>query len=322
MSAPTGRTEPEPEPGVLREPDFDTERPFTRADAMAAGIAPRLLRGSGFRSIFRGVYVSSRVGDSPRLRAAAALALFDRTAFASHASAARVHDLPIPVIAEEHVSVLKSKHRRASAGITCHLQATATVRVVDGLRVSDYRQVFVELGSLVGLVDLVVVGDNLVRKGRVTPAELVAHCRSSKQRGARAALRAALHVRDGVDSPMETRLRMLLMLAGIPEPLINPSVIVAGQLRRFDLCWREVKVVVEYDGRHHIEREAQWEEDLDRREEIDDDGWRILVVTSRGIYREPERTVLRVWQLLRDRALAGVPTRPASGWRPHFIARG
>jgi len=267
------------------------------------------------------VYVSSRVADTPRVRVAAALALFDKTAFASHASAARIHDLPIPVIADEHVSVLKPKHRRSTAGITCHLRARARVRVVDGVRVSDYRQVFVELASLLGLVDLVVVGDNLVRKGKITTEELVAHCRSGRQRGARAALRAALYVRERVDSPMETRLRMLLVLAGLPEPSVNPTVTVGGLPRRFDLCWPRVKVVVEYDGRHHIEREAQWESDLDRREDIDDQGWRILVVTARGIYREPERTVLRVWKVLRDRALAGVPTRPASDWRPHFFNR-
>jgi hypothetical protein len=88
--------------------------------------------------------------------------------------------------------------------------------------------------------------------------------------------------------------------------------------RRYDLCWPSVRVIVEYDGRHHIEREQNWESDLDRREAIDDDGWRILVVTGAGIYREPQRTVCRVWRLLRARRLPGVPRRPSDGWRPHF----
>lgn len=182
---------------------------------------------------------------------------------------------------------------------------------------------FLELAALLSLVDLVVVGDHLVRCGLVTRVELVSWCEASGDQGARAARRAAAYVRERVDSPMETRLRMLLVLAGLPEPLVNVTVTDAAgaPVRRYDLCWPAVRVIVEYDGRHHIEREQQWEADLARREAIDEDRWRILVVTSRGIYREPERTVLRVWRLLRERGLAGVPTRTREDWRAHFPTR-
>lgn len=80
-------------------------------------------------------------------------------------------------------------------------------------------------------------------------------------------------------------------------------------------------MIVEYDGRHHVERIDQWESDLDRREAIDNDDWRILVVTSRGIYREPGRTVDRVWLVLRSRGLPCLPTRPSGEWRAHFPER-
>jgi hypothetical protein len=113
---------------------------------------------------------------------------------------------------------------------------------------------------------------------------------------------------------------MLLVLAGIPEPRINHTIReIDGQpVRRYDLSWPDVRVIVEYDGRHHVERVDQWEEDLDRREAIDDDGWRILVVVSKGIYREPRRTVDRVFRVLQRRRLPGLPARPAEAWRPHF----
>jgi hypothetical protein len=79
-------------------------------------------------------------------------------------------------------------------------------------------------------------------------------------------------VRERVDSPMESRLRMLIVLAGLPEPRVN---VTYGEedglvLRRYDLSWPEVRVIVEYDGRHHVERVEQWESDLERREAIDD----------------------------------------------------
>jgi hypothetical protein len=192
--------------------------------------------------------------------------------------------------------------------------------VVGGVRVSDPNQMFVELAKLLYLVDLVVVGDALVRAGWTTETALVSTSGASSARGASAARAAARLVRPRVDSPMETRLRLLVVLAGVPEPDVNLTLRdVDGQpVRRFDLSWPSVKVVVECDGRHHVEREAQWERDLDRREEIDETGWRIIVVTSRGIYREPARTVSRVFRVLASRGLRGLPPSPSENWRPHF----
>jgi hypothetical protein len=132
---------------------------------------------------------------------------------------------------------------------------------VDGVRISAVDQMFGELASCLTLVDLVVVGDNLVRRRRITPAELVDHCKDSKLPCAALARRAATYVRERVDSPMETRLRMLIVLAGLPEPRVNITIsdIHGRPVRRYDLSWPSVKAIVEYDGRHHIEREEQWE---------------------------------------------------------------
>lgn len=69
-----------------------------------------------------------------------------------------------------------------------------------------------------------------------------------------------------------------MVFAGLPEPAVNRKLLgVDGEVRRrFDLSYPSVKVIVEYDGRQHVERVQQGESDLDRREEFDDDGWRIL----------------------------------------------
>jgi hypothetical protein len=304
---------------------LDTRRPFTRADAIAAGVDPRLFRGSRFRRLFRGVYVDATVPESTQLRTEAALKLFKRSAFASHASAARMHEVPIPTLPEEHVSVLHADDRRANPGVRCHVarpDARTTVR--NGVRVSAHAQMFVELASLLSLVDLVIVGDHLVRHHHLTTHDLDDFCATSRLPGARAARVAASYVRARVDSPMETRLRMLIVLAGLPEPEVNHTVrTVDGEpLRRYDLCYPAVKVIIEYDGRHHIEREESWEADLDRREAIDDDEWRILVVTARGIFREPARTVERVHRLLARRGMPGLIRTPRGDWRPHFPGQG
>jgi very-short-patch-repair endonuclease len=302
---------------------LETRIPFTRAQALAVGLDPCAASPGRYVRLLPTVYLDARVPVTPLVRVRAALAPFEGRATASHVSAARVYGVPLPTVPTEHVSVTDQRHRRRLSGVHAHVNPRPDVCVVKGIPVSSPLQMFVELGTLLSLVDHVVVGDHLVRAGLVTLTELVTGCERSTERGARAARRAASYVRERVDSPMETRLRMLLVLAGLPEPRVNLTIrdVDGVPVRRYDLSWPAVKAIVEYDGRQHIEREANWESDLERREAIDDDGWRILVVTSRGIYRQPERTVERVWRLLRARGLAGVPVRPSEAWRAHFPAQ-
>jgi very-short-patch-repair endonuclease len=266
------------------------------------------------------VYVDATVTLTPLLVARTALTPYGDRAHASHATAARIHGLPIPTLSDEHVTVIDQAHRRTGCGARVHVDRDAEVTTVHGVPVSSPRQTFLDLAGMLDLVDLVALGDAIVRAGRCTAGGLVTFCAASRNRSARAARRAAALVRAGVDSPMETRLRLLLVFAGLPEPEVNRTIRVdnGDPVRKYDLSWPAVRVIVEYDGRHHVERIEQWESDLDRREAIDDEGWRILVVTSRGIFREPGRTVDRVWRLLRSRGLPGLPARPSDGWKAHF----
>jgi uncharacterized protein DUF559 len=75
---------------------------------------------------------------------------------------------------------------------------------------------------------------------------------------------------------------------------------------RFDLCYPEYKLIIEYDGRQYAYDAAQWSHDLERREWLDQDGWRILIVISEGIYGDPLRTLQRVRSALEERG-ARVP---------------
>ena len=170
----------------------------------------------------------------------------DETALASHASAARIYGVPVPTLPTEHVTVCKPELRRRRSGVKCHLDPAADIRELKGVRVSAPAQMFVELATLLNLVDLVVVGDNLVRNRYLTSMALVDHCSSSTRAGALAARRAAGYVRDRVDSPMESRLRMLIVLAGLPEPGVNLTIrdVNGDPIRRYDLSWPSVKVIV------------------------------------------------------------------------------
>ena len=109
---------------------------------------------------------------------------------------------------------------------------------------------------------------------------------------------------------------MLLVLAGLPEPVINEILRCAdGSWRmRLDLSYPELRLIVEYDGRQHAENTAQWNRDLRRREELESLGWRIVVVTARDLNGEPGATLdrgARRWTRLR---VSDATSRPSGGY--------
>ena len=306
-------------PRTAQPTQLDLRRPFLRAEALKAGLTDKVLAGPRFRRIFTGVFIAADVAPHPLHRVAAALLVHPATAFASHVSAARVLNAPLPVgLVDEHVSVFGAGDRRRRNGIRPHVVPPGTpVARWNDLRISAPVQNFVELAEQLDLVDLVVVGDHYVRRGWVTSEDLVAHADRAGNAHAR---RAARCVRRDVDSPMETRLRMLLVLAGLPEPVVNHKLVTeGGSVRyRFDLRWPEVKVAVEYDGRQHRADLDQWDHDLERDEWLVEAGWTRVVVVARGIYRRPDETLARVVKALRRRGCSSVPRRLSEEWRPYF----
>ena len=304
----------------MPEPKLNKSVPFTRAHALALGIDPKTIRGPQFREVFRDVLVSREVELTTGVRAKAALTLHLPTAFLSHVTAAELMDLPVPASDRVHVTARRQEERRQHPGIACHVACSET-KIVErvGLRLSSPLDLFIELAGVLTVVDLVVAGDAMVKMGLFTADELRTFCAGTRRWHSRRARRGAALVRDGVDSPMETRVRLLLVWAGLPEPVVNLRVTDAtGHDRRLDLCYPFLKIAIEYDGRHHIEREPQWNQDLRRRENLEADGWRFVVVTSNGVFKEPEDTIARVVQALAQR---GQRTRSVRDtWKIHFPA--
>ncbi len=159
----------------------------------------------------------------------------------------------------------------------------------------------------------------MLKKEFVTVSALEQAIDDWKGYGTRLAHRAAHYLRTGVDSPMESRLRMLLVLAGLPEPQVNHILRAedGSWLMRFDLCYPAYGILVEYDGRQHSEDTTQWERDIYRREDLDRLGLRLVIVLSRGIYADPERTLIRVSDALLSRG-APIRRRFLNDWRRHF----
>lgn len=291
-------------------------QPFTRSRARELGISPGALRGPGYRRLFSTVHVRADVVIDTRVRAVAALAIAPEGALVARHTAAVLLGAVVPHSPALHLALPTGRLR--VTGIDARRSAHASHARMGAVLLTTAEDTFGDLAAELPLVDLVVLGDSLVKAGRTTPAALVSATNGLRGVRGRLARRAAKPVRSGVDSPMESRLRMLIVLAGLPEPTVNhiEHAEDGRWLRRFDLSYPEHRLAIEYDGRQHAESTKQWERDVERREGLDRDGWRLVVVLSKGVNGHPAQTLDRVVAAMRE---CGMPARVRSDeWRTHF----
>lgn len=299
---------------------FDDRQPFTYRQAREAGVSRRRLESAAYRRLLGNVYVSSQVPVDHLLQARAAVLAAQPGAFTSLHTAAALWGGVVPHSHLAHVSVPAGHGRKQRQDLRTGSSSRTPVRF-RGVPTTSPTDTFMDLAAHLHLLDLVILGDSLVRRRRVTPGELVATAEQTTGRGIRVARRAAGLVRAGVDSPMETRSRMLRVLSGLPELQTDlrfywPD----GDLRRrLDAGDRRTRTAIEYDGRHHVERVAQWESDVLRREEFEDEEWRIMTLVSKDIFVSPGLTIDRMAKLFTSRGMR-VGLRKDE-WRRYFPER-
>jgi hypothetical protein len=286
--------------------------PFATADARAIGISTGRLRASDLRSPLRGVRVPSSAGDSLLDGLTAYRAHMAEDEYFSHVTAARLYGIPLPRdLADSpavHVSVAAPSHPPQVRGVVGHrLFVPIAPRIHRGLSVVAPGRTWTQLAATLRHGDLIVAGDYLVRRKRplCTLAELAGAVASmGRARGVRAARLALAEIREGTDSPMETRLRLLIVWAGLPEPVIGHTVrnregdFVATP----DLCYVRERIAIEYEGSIHQSDARVFAEDIERRELLEEAGWLVIRVIKGHVFGNPHWLAERVRRALRERA--------------------
>ncbi|WP_210506389.1 endonuclease domain-containing protein [Naasia sp. SYSU D00057] len=223
--------------------------------------------------------------------------------FFSHRTAARIHGMPVPGAEKDeplHVTVFQPDRAPRVAGIVghhTHVENIAVV-VVDGLFVTSPAHTLLQLAGDLTVEQLVVAGDALVggRSPRCSVDELKALVPRAGGRRGITTLREALPlIRVGSESPQETRLRLLLHAARLPEPELNVDILdrFGRFVARGDLVYRKYRVVVEYDGDQHRTDQRQYTRDVERLEELAAEDWRVIRVLAEHM-RNPAGVVSRV----------------------------
>jgi hypothetical protein len=299
---------------------LDLRTPFTSAEAAAAKISRRRLTSAEFVRLFQGIYISRNVTRTVKIRATAALRLAPPVAIISHHTATLLWGGAVPGSSKIHL-ILPAELNCQKVGIQPHrFLHPPKSSLHQGIRITHPERTFCDLGSYLDLVELVVLGDRFVRRSVTTPERLRFEANNWTGDHATVLRRAALLVRAGVDSPPESRPRMLVVLAGLPEPTVNDKIRhpTTGDVeRRFELAHEALRLAIEYQGRHHRDAEDVWASDIEREEEVRERrDWRIVQIISDGLNKRPLLTLRRIDQARVERGAHPVVFREE--WRRFF----
>jgi hypothetical protein len=315
-------------------PDELTHGPFTVSRGSELGLSLKVMSGRRFRSPWPGVRVVAEAPDTYAERCrAASLILPVRAAF-SHDTAvalggwlvprkgngrpstyrAREPDRTLPI----HVSVPSDMGRPRVRGMIGHRvdPAPGDVVVYEGMRITSGWRTWCDLAANgASDEDLVIFADALRQRfARGAVGMLTDRLEAwGRGRGAKALRLALSRSRDGVDSPMETRLRLMFVDAGLPEPEVNQWVRHedGSPLHKPDLSWPRWRVAADYDGQHHADRDREedvragrasdWRlrQDTASRELLEGSGWQLRVFTSFDVFRRRDLAVERMRTALR-----------------------
>jgi hypothetical protein len=301
--------------------------PFTIGEARLHGVSPWRAKAADIHVPSRGIRVPAG-REQPllaRARPYTRLGTVDTVSFYSPADIHRFKLPGDPVGAGTPASArLLHLTRNGSAaprrkGVVGHRPdlAPAEIVILQGVPVISIPRTLLDLAGTGTLScdDIVVIADDLIcehsrsqypRSARIPLLELLRYAEQKRSVAGLPLLRSALQlVRAGVDSPPETRLRLLFGRSALPAFEANYVLMDSlGTPLWVDLGCPEYRLAVEYDGAHHL-TPAQQQFDALRRERTADAGWRQLVINKVDVRHGEDWVLTRVRLALRAQGWTG-----------------
>lgn len=195
-----------------------------------------------------------------------------------------------PILAPLEIAVPPERHPAERPGV----KAVRTVVMdddlayVDGIAVTAPLRTVLDCARYGDHVAAVCVIESAVRSGLVSLPEFTAAVEAIRQRpGSRCAACALQRVDLRSESPLETRIRLLLLDAGLPYPELQLEFDCNGVRGRIDLAYLPTRaaayrgLAIEADGRETHAREQAFHSDPIRQTALEEDGYLVRRFTER-----------------------------------------
>jgi Protein of unknown function (DUF559) len=279
--------------------------PTTRGGVREAGLSDRELRHPRVTRLSRDTYLPLALRKDQASRFAAVLLTAPQGAVLSHLSAADVWGLQIPLRDrdDERVHVTIPEESRAESRVDRRLYrlplAPDDVVRRGNMPVTAPARTWRDLAAILEPPALLAATDQLLN-GLTSRREL------QEQLVKRPTGRGCARARDVLplgnplaESPMESVTRWLVLEAGLPSPVLQYVVrdVDGRQLGRADLAWPEHKVLVEFDGDVHRERDV-FVKDLRRQNRLIAAGWTVLRFSSADVLGCPHEVIAEIRRAL------------------------
>ena len=276
--------------------------PFTVDEARRAGLNRWHLEGATWARIGPSTYLWVGLSGEPMHLLEAAKRRLPRGAAFSGLTAAWLHGIDVVPCNPIEATVGEDVGVSARAGIALRRSALSKTDVVQvrGMPTTSIVRTLGEICARLSLVEAVVIADAALHNRRVKLHQLVAWAGANAgRRGARNLRRVLALIEPATESPMESRLRMVLVLGGLPRPKAQVSI--HDRWGRFvgrpDLYYEQHRLGIEYDGGFHRDALA---EDNRRQNRLLNAGVRLLRFTGTDVLGNPESVVSQVRAMLAE----------------------
>jgi hypothetical protein len=289
-----------------REPDGLTYCPFTTAEAAALGVSDSALRKGPWRHVFRNVWIHEALPDDRETRVEAVRLVLGRHAFVCGLTAAWLYGIDARDHRWQLVWVGCPTGRRLRTRDGCYTREVtidaSDLDLFKGILLTTPVRTVYDCARWLPPAEALVVAEAFLRMGLVSVEEVSAYRNAHKGiRHVTRIDRLLEAIEPLSESPQETRLRYLLVGAGLPRPTAQFVVRDSGGdfVARLDLAYPGIRLAIEYDGAFHWE---QRREDDRRRDRIRALGWTVIVVSSSDLDEAPTRVLAQVRSALRQAA--------------------
>jgi very-short-patch-repair endonuclease len=264
-----------------RIPHELTERPFSLDEAREAGLTWSALRGKAWRRVGPRLYRLDSLPDDPLLTLFGWQRVLPPETVFIGATAAWLHRLGLEPTKPVEIALPVSSGVRSRDGLMVRRLEIPRHELVSirGIHVTALLRTLADLSLRLPPVEALVAVDAAVRKRLTSSIAMARYAISIKGRPGAARLRSLAQLAAPAESPMETRLRWLLIEAGLQRPQVQAKLLDGAA--RADLYYPEARLVIEYDGGNHRDRLA---EDDQRQNLLVRAGYRLLRFTASDVY--------------------------------------
>jgi len=289
------KTHPEQVGKTPRIPPEFKLRPFSLDEARDAGLTRHSLRRRTWQRISARLYRWIELPEDPGLTLSAWRRVLPPETVFTGATAAWLFGITLEPTNPVEVVVPPSSGIRTRSGLIVHHGQIPPAEVVSirGLRATALALTLAGLCLQRPAVEVLIAIDMALHLGITDSAGLAEYAEAATGRPGVARMKSLVSLAAPAESPMETRLRWLLIQGRLPRPEVQTSLRDSASrfVGRVDLYYREARLALEYDGGNHRDRLV---EDDRRQNVLLNAGYRLLRFTAADIYNRADVVVAQV----------------------------